>query len=281
MIKIIECPRDAMQGLTDFIATKDKIDYINALLQVGFDTIDFGSFVSPKAIPQLKDTVEVVKSLDLTNTNTKLLAIIGNVKGAEQAVAYDEIQYLGFPFSISSTFLKNNINSDISKSLITCNKIRHISEQNNKELLVYISMAFGNPYGDEWSIEILRDWVDVLSGLGVKMIALSDTTGEANADILFDIFSDLIPKYPAVEFGLHMHTKKEESIEKIQSAYKGGCRRFDTVLNGFGGCPMSGKELLQNLNTYDLMAYLESESIPHNISNDQLDASLSIANRIF
>jgi hydroxymethylglutaryl-CoA lyase len=281
MIKIIECPRDAMQGIKEFIPTKDKIEYLNTLLDVGFNTIDFGSFVSPKAIPQLKDTSEVLEGVLPLKTETELLSIIGNVKGGEKAANFNEIKYLGFPFSISSTFLKHNINSDISKSLLTCNHLLNICKEHNKELVVYISMAFGNPYGEDWSIEVLKDWVDVLSKLGVKIIALSDTTGEADVNILFDVFNDLVPAYPNVEFGLHLHTTKETAIEKVDAAYKGGCRRFDTVLNGLGGCPMSGKEMLQNLGTYELISYLESQSIAHPLNKEKLDKALEIANRIF
>jgi len=205
-IKIVECPRDAMQGIAQFIPTQTKIDYINSLLKVGFDTIDFGSFVSPRAVPQMKDTAEVLDKLDLTNTSSKLLAIIGNTVGGEIASQYDKITYLGFPFSISPTFLKNNINSTIARSLVTTNRLLNLCEKKDKTLVVYISMAFGNPYGDFWNTEIVEEWVDILSKLGVKIIALSDTVGISSPEIIHNLFATLIPKYPNVEFGFHLHT---------------------------------------------------------------------------
>ena len=256
MIKIIECPRDAMQGITNFIPTQKKAEYINSLLKVGFDTIDFGSFVSPRAIPQMKDTAEVLKLLDLGKTNTKLLAIVANTIGGEIAANHKEITYLGFPFSISPTFLRKNINSTISKSIVTLNKLLHICEKHNKTLVVYITMAFGNPYGDKWSTEIVEEWVDILSKLGVKIIALSDTTGESSPESIYSCFSETIPKYPHIEFGFHLHTDPTQWKEKVEAAYNAGCERFDTVLNGIGGCPMSGKEMLANLKTSDLLKFL-------------------------
>ncbi|MBN2669302.1 MAG: hypothetical protein JXR60_08735 [Bacteroidales bacterium] len=265
MIKIIECPRDAMQGITKFIPTQTKIDYINALLKVGYHSIDFGSFVSPRAIPQLKDTAEVVEGLDLSDTKTKLLAIVANTIGGEMASSFEKISYLGYPFSISPTFLKNNINSTIARSIVTTNKLINICEKNNKELVVYISMAFGNPYGDKWSIEILEEWVDILSKLGVKIIALSDTTGDSIAENVYSIFSDLIPRYSQIEFGFHLHTTPSSWYEKVDAAYKGGCRRFDAVINGIGGCPMSGKEMVGNLKTTNLFKYLERQKCKSNI----------------
>ena len=265
MIKIIECPRDAMQGITNFISTQKKADYINSLLKVGFDTIDFGSFVSPRAIPQMKDTAEVLKLLDLSHTNTKLLAIVANTIGGKIAANYKEITYLGFPFSISPTFLRKNINSTISKSVVTLNKLLNIAESSHKTLVVYITMAFGNPYGDKWSTEIVEEWVDILSKLGVKIIALSDTTGESEPESIYSCFSETIPKYPNIEFGFHLHTKPSEWQEKVEAAYHAGCRRFDTVLNGIGGCPMSGKEMLANLKTSDLLQFLEGKNCECNI----------------
>jgi len=258
MIKIIESPRDAMQGIETFIPTQIKIDYLNALLRVGYHTLDFGSFVSPKAIPQLRDTAEVLAALDLSQTKTKLLSIVANVKGAEIAASYEKITYLGFPFSISPTFLRKNINSTIARSLVTANKLQNICNVSNKTLVVYISMAFGNPYGDRWNLDFVRDWVDILSKLGVEIIALSDTTGESNKESIYTLFSDLIPKYPQIEFGFHLHTAANTWQEKVDAAYKGGCRRFDTVLNGIGGCPMAGKEMVANLKTSNLFDYLES-----------------------
>jgi hydroxymethylglutaryl-CoA lyase len=259
-IKIVECPRDAMQGIAQFIPTQTKIDYINSLLKVGFDTIDFGSFVSPRAVPQMKDTAEVLDKLDLTNTSSKLLAIIGNTVGGEIASQYDKITYLGFPFSISPTFLKNNINSTIARSLVTTNRLLNLCEKKDKTLVVYISMAFGNPYGDFWNTEIVEEWVDILSKLGVKIIALSDTVGISSPEIIHNLFATLIPKYPNVEFGFHLHTSPNAWQERIASAFKAGCRRFDTVLNGIGGCPMSGMEMIGNLKTSYLFSYLEDNN---------------------
>ena len=281
MIKIIECPRDAMQGITKFIPTQTKIDYINSLLKVGYNTIDFGSFVSPRAIPQLKDTAEVLKGLDLSNTNTKLLAIVANTIGGDIAASFDKISYLGFPFSISPTFLKSNINSTIARSIVTTNKLLNICEKSNKTLVVYISMAFGNPYGDKWSVEIVEEWVDILSKLGVKIIALSDTTGDSIPENVYSIFSDLIPRYSNVEFGFHLHTTSDTWFEKVDAAYKGGCRRFDTVLNGIGGCPLSGKEMVGNLKTTNLFKYLEHRNCESDVDKEAFSEAFVKAMSVF
>lgn len=266
MIKIIECPRDAMQGIAEWIPSREKIDYQNSLLKVGFDTLDFGSFVSAKAIPQMSDTEVVLKELDLTNTKTKLLAIVANLQGGQKACSFAEVDYLGFPFSISPTFLKNNIKSDLGRSVLLCNQLQNLCLEHQKELVVYISMAFGNPYKDEWSIEYLIDWVGVLEKLGVKVIALSDTTGESNPQDIDQIFSSLIALFPHIEFGFHLHTTVNTWYEKVDAAYNAGCRRFDTVMNGIGGCPLSGKEMLGNLDTSNLLAYIRSKDIPSSIN---------------
>ena len=281
MIKIIECPRDAMQGVTKFIPTQTKIDYINSLLKIGYNTIDFGSFVSPRAIPQLKDTAEVLEGLDMSNTDTKLLAIVANTIGGDIAASFDKISYLGFPFSISPTFLKSNINSTIARSIVTTNKLLNICQKNNKTLVVYISMAFGNPYGDKWSIEIVEEWVDILSKLGVKIIALSDTTGDSLPENIYSIFADLIPQYPHIEFGFHLHTTPTTWFEKVDAAYKGGCRRFDTVLNGIGGCPMSGKEMIGNLKTSHLFKYLEHQNCKSDIDKKAFSEAFIKAMSVF
>jgi len=267
MIKIIECPRDAIQGLKQFIPTENKIKYIQKLLNFGFDTIDFGSFVSHKAIPQLKDTEEVLESLDLSNTNTKLLSIVANTYGAEIACKFKKITYLGFPFSISNIFLKNNINSSISKSLLTTSKILDICEKNNKKMVVYISMCFGNPYNEKWSIELVEDWISVLVKLGVKIIILSDTIGISTKENISSIFNYVIPKYSNVEFGFHLHTDKNKWEERINAAYNAGCRRFDSVIAGFGGCPLSNYDMIGNLNTIDLIKYFNKNNIIHNIKD--------------
>ena len=255
-IKIIECPRDGIQGLQEFIPTEEKIRYYNELLQLGFDTLDFGSFVSPKAIPQMRDTGDVLNGLDLTHTDTKLLAIVPNVRGGEIAVKYDKITYLGYPFSISNEFLKRNINTTMIKSVLTMGRLLDLCNDNGKELVVYISMAFCNPYQEEWSLSLLEDWVALISRLGVKIIALSDTTGCGNPNDIKSAFSFLIPKYPDVEFGFHPHTTDDKWEEVVNSAYQGGCRRFDSVIGGIGGCPLSGYELLGNLKTKNLVSFL-------------------------
>ena len=281
MIKITECPRDAMQGLSDFIPTKSKIKYLQSLLSVGFDILDFGSFVSPRAIPQLKDTAEVLESLDLSGGNTKLLAIVASKKGGEIAAEYDKISYLGFPFSFSPTFLKKNINADLDKVLQITEDFQNICARKNKTLLQYISMAFDNPYDDEWNIETLYKWVENLATLGIKKITLSDVTGEANAPMIKEIYQTIITQYPQVEFGLHLHTAIDTWKEKINAAYQAGCRSFDTVLNDKGGCPMSGKQLLHNLNTYNLLQYCSENKINHQIDKKSLDNALILSNEIF
>ena len=260
-VKIIECPRDAIQGIKEFIPTSTKINYINQLLHCGFDTIDFGSFVSPKAIPQMMDTADVLGGLDLSDTETKLLAIVPNTRGGEIASKYDKISYLGYPFSVSGEFLHRNINTTMVKSILTISQLLDICSETNKELVVYISMGFGNPYNEEWSINILYNWVNLLVKMGVKIIALSDTVGLGDPTEIKSIFSYLIPKYKNVEFGLHAHTTDEKWESVVDSAYQGGCRRFDSVLGGLGGCPLSGYELLGNLKTNNLLRYLEMDGL--------------------
>jgi hydroxymethylglutaryl-CoA lyase len=281
MIKIIECPRDAMQGVTTFIPTEVKAKYINSLLKVGFDTIDFGSFVSPRAIPQMKDTAEVLAQLDMTNTKSKLLAIIGNTIGGEIASQYDEITYLGYPFSISPTFLEKNINSTIAKSIVTVNKLLNIADKKHKILVVYISMAFGNPYGDKWSTEITEEWVDILYKLGVKIIALSDTTGDSIPENIYSTFSNLVPAYPKVEFGFHLHTTEDTWHDKVEAAFNAGCRRFDTVINGIGGCPMSGKEMIGNLRTLFILQFLKDKKYDFKIDNEAFNEAFMQAMSTF
>ncbi len=281
MIKITECPRDAMQGISQFIPTEFKIKYLQSLLNVGFDTLDFGSFVSSRAIPQLKDTAQVLEQLDLSYTQTKLLAIVASKKGGEIAASFDKITYLGFPFSFSPIFLKKNINTDLDKALSLTEFFQNTCVQKDKILLQYISMAFGNPYGDEWSKDMVFYWVEQFANMGIKKITLSDITAEATPDIISEIYNYIVPKYPNIDFGIHLHTSVTKWYELIDSAYKAGCRNFDTVLNGMGGCPMSGKELLQNLNTYDLLSYTTEKNISNTISSPLLNKSLDIANRIF
>lgn len=280
-MKIIECPRDAMQGIKDLIPTELKAKYINSLLKVGFDTIDFGSFVSPKAIPQMHDTAEVLKQLDLSNTKSKLLAIIANTRGAQDACAFEEIRYLGFPFSISETFQQRNTNSSIAESLTRVEEIQNLCLTHNKELVVYISMAFGNPYGDDWSSDIVIDWTKKLSQLGVKIIALSDTIGVSNPENINYLFSNIIPEFKDVEIGAHLHSTKEKAYEKIEAAYKSGCQRFDVAIHGFGGCPMAKDDLTGNLATEDLEYYFQKNNIPLHLNTNQLQTCYTQSWEIF
>lgn len=260
MIKIIETPRDAMQGIKEFIPTYKKVAFLNTLLRVGFDTLDFGSFVSPKAIPQLKDTAEVVEQLNLENTKTKLLAIIGNQRGALQASEFPQIKYLGYPYSISETFLKLNINSNFDKAFKQVSDIQEICIKNDKELVIYISNAFGNVYNDEWSPEIVFQHVEKLDTLGIKIIPLSDTVGVGNYDSIYSAFDAVTENFKHIEFGAHLHTTNQNWHENVSAAFNAGCRRFDTVLNGLGGCPMSGKQLVGNLHTRKLLYFLQKRN---------------------
>ncbi len=280
-IKIIECPRDAMQGLHHFIPTQTKIDYINQLLKVGFDTLDFGSFVSPKAIPQMADTKEVLAGLNLAQTNTKLLAIIANLKGAEMAVQYPEITYLGFPFSISETFQQRNTNSSIAESLETVKAIQQLCISNHKELVVYISMSFGNPYGDDWNTEIVEKWVKEMDQLGIKIISLSDTIGIANPETIAYLFKHLIPTFPNIEFGAHLHTTPNTWQEKIEAAYKNGCKRFDGAMKGFGGCPMATDDLTGNMPTENMFSYFNNLNLETDLNETEFTHSLHLANQVF
>ncbi|AXP81933.1 Hydroxymethylglutaryl-CoA lyase YngG [Mariniflexile rhizosphaerae] len=258
-IKIIECPRDAMQGIKQFIPTEKKVQYIQSLLRVGFDTIDFGSFVSPKAIPQMVDTAEVLSMLDLSNTTSKLLAIIANTRGAEDACKHAEINYLGYPFSISENFQMRNTHKTIAQSVVTLSEILEIANKANKEVVVYISMGFGNPYGDPWNVGIVGEWTERLSSMGVKILSLSDTIGSSNPESIQYLFSNLIPQYTNIEFGAHLHTTPSTWFEKVDAAYKAGCKRFDGAIQGYGGCPMAKDELTGNMPTEKLLSYFTSQ----------------------
>lgn len=280
-MKIVECPRDAMQGIKQLIPTELKAKYINTLLKVGFDTIDFGSFVSPKAIPQLVDTAEVLKQLDLSNTKSKLLAIVANQRGAQDACNFEEINYLGFPFSISETFQQRNANSSIAESLIRVEEIQTLCLQHKKELVVYISMAFGNPYGDLWNSDIVMNWTKKLSDLGIKIIALSDTIGVSNPENINYLFSNIIPEFKNVEIGAHLHSTKEKATEKIDAAYKSGCKRFDVAIHGFGGCPMAADDLTGNLATEDLESYFIKNNINVNLNSEFLREAYESSWNIF
>ena len=280
-VKIIECPRDAMQGIKDFIPTEKKVQYIQSLLRVGFDTIDFGSFVSAKAIPQMQDTAEVLAKLDLSKTNSKLLAIIANTQGAENASVHKEIQYLGFPFSISENFQMRNTHKTIAESLVTLQEILNIADRTNKEVVTYISMGFGNPYGDPWSVEVVGEWTEKLANMGVKILSLSDTVGSSTPEVIDYLFSNLIPKYPNVEFGAHLHTTPDKWFEKIDAAYKAGCRRFDGAIQGFGGCPMATDDLTGNMPTEKMLSYFTAQKAVTNLSPMSFESAYNEATKVF
>jgi len=277
-MKIIECPRDAMQGIKEFIPTKKKIDYINQLLKVGFDTIDFGSFVSPKVIPQLKDTAEVLSGLDLSSTSSKLLSIIANIRGAEDACNFEEINYLGFPLSVSEEFQKRNTNKSINEALNTVEEIQNLSVKNNKELVVYLSMAFGNPYGENYHPDIVAELTHKLHKLEIETIALSDTIGVSEPDNIVPLFSTLSKEYPTIEIGAHFHTTTDKWEEKVDSAYKNGCRRFDSALKGYGGCPMADDDLIGNMPTEKLISYFTEDL---GLNMQEMEKSLEMSSSVF
>lgn len=281
MLKLIECPRDAMQGLKTIIPTDKKVAYINSLLQVGFDTLDFGSFVSPKAIPQMADTVQVLEQLDLSNTHTKLLAIVANQRGAEEAVAYQPIHYLGYPFSISETFQIRNTNATIAESMQRVEAIQSLCIQHHKQLVVYISMGFGNPYGDPWNIEEVAKWIDTLHNMGIRILSLSDTIGVATPQTIQYLFSHICPRYPHIEFGAHLHTQPHNWYEKIDAAYQNGCRRFDAALKGYGGCPMAKDDLTGNMPTENVLSYFQQHNIPTNIHQAAFNHSMQLTHTVF
>ncbi|PZO29113.1 MAG: hydroxymethylglutaryl-CoA lyase [Flavobacteriaceae bacterium] len=280
-VKIIECPRDAMQGIKTFIPTETKVQYIQSLLRVGFDTIDFGSFVSPKAIPQMVDTAEVLAQLDLTKTDSKLLAIIANTKGAEMASVHKEIQYLGFPFSISENFQMRNTHKTIAESLVTLQEILDIANTTNKEVVAYLSMGFGNPYGDVWNVEIVGEWTEKLAKMGVKILSLSDTIGSSTPEVIDYLFSNLIPKYPEIEFGAHLHTTPDKWHEKVDAAFKAGCTRFDGAIQGFGGCPMAKDDLTGNMQTEKLLSYFTAQKADTNLSAMSFESAYNEASKLF
>lgn len=280
-IKIIECPRDAMQGIKDIIPTKAKIMYLQALLRVGFDTIDFGSFVSPKAIPQMKDTAEVLANLDLTQTKSKLLAIIANTQGAKTASSYKEIQYLGFPFSISENFQMRNTHKTILESLVTLREILDIANDTDKEVVVYLSMGFGNPYGDPWNSGIVGEWTEKLAIMGVKILSLSDTIGSSTPETITYLFGNLIKQYPSIEFGAHLHTTPDKWHEKVDAAYNSGCKRFDGAILGFGGCPMAKDELTGNMPTEKLLSYFTSKKETTHLNSISFESAYNESKKIF
>jgi hydroxymethylglutaryl-CoA lyase len=281
LIQLVECPRDAMQGWKNFIPTEKKIEYINSLLQVGFHTIDFGSFVSPKAIPQMADTKEVVQKLKLNGTNTKLLAIVANTRGAQEAIVYDEITYLGFPFSISPTFQLRNANSTVDESLNRVDEIQDLCFRNNKQLVIYLSMGFGNPYGDEYNDEILMKWTDEMISREIKIISLADTVGVATQEQISLALNTLIPKYQNIIFGVHLHSTLANWEEKLQSAVNAGCHRIDGALRGIGGCPMAQDELVGNMNTELIISYLDEKNRLIGLNKAALQKSLELSSQIF
>ena len=280
-VKIIECPRDAMQGIKTFIPTANKVTYIQSLLRVGFDSIDFGSFVSPKAIPQMQDTAEVLAQLDLSQTKSKLLAIIANTQGAETACSFPEIQYLGFPFSISENFQMRNTHKTISQSLVSLQEILNLADAKNKQVIAYLSMGFGNPYGDPWNTEIVGEWTEKLAGMGVKIVSLSDTIGSSTPEVISYLFSNLIPAYPAIEFGAHLHTTPDSWFEKIDAAYHAGCLRFDGAIQGFGGCPMATNHLTGNMPTEKLLSYFTAQKSTTNLSPMSFESAYNEASKVF
>lgn len=280
-IKIVECPRDAMQGWKNIIPTQTKISYINSLLKVGFDTIDFGSFVSPKAIPQMADTADVLKGLDLSGSRSKLLAIVANPRGAEEACVFEQIRYLGFPFSVSETFQQRNTNSSIGQSLERVEEIQNLCLKTGKELVVYISMGFGNPYGDPYDEDVVFEWVNKLVSLDIKTISLADTVGLATPGQVYDMTSYLVESLPGVEVGVHLHSRPDNREEKLDAAVRAGCRRFDGALKGIGGCPMANDDLVGNMNTELMIEYFKEKAMLPALNETALLESISMASAIF
>jgi len=281
MVQLIECPRDAMQGLNTFIPTEQKIKYINQLLKVGFHTIDFGSFVSPKAIPQMRDTADVFRGLDLSSTQSRLLAIVANERGARDACQFEEITFLGYPFSISETFQLRNTNATIKDSVSRVKKMVDLTHKHDKELVVYISMGFGNPYGDEWNADIVKYWVSKLADMGIQTLSLSDTIGVANPESIRYLFGELIPGYPKINFGAHLHTQKHNWKEKVEAAYQKGCRRFDSAIQGFGGCPMAKDDLTGNMQTENLLSYFDEVNADIDYDRDAFLSGYELASQVF
>ena len=280
-LKLIECPRDAMQGWKYMIPTEQKVAYLNQLLRTGFDTLDFGSFVSPKAIPQMADTAEVVRALDLSTTSTKLLAIVANERGATDAIAFEAIQYLGFPFSVSETFQQRNTHSTIQESLTRVENIQDLCIKNGKELVVYLSMGFGNPYGDPYNAELVFQWANRLAGLGINTLSLADTVGIATPAQVHDMTKFLVEALPSIEIGVHLHATPTNWKEKLHAALKAGCSRIDAALKGIGGCPMANDELVGNMNMENIIRHLDALDIPTGIDTEQLNKSLVMAETIF
>jgi hydroxymethylglutaryl-CoA lyase len=281
MIKLVECPRDAMQGLENFIPTQTKVQYINQLLRVGFDTLDFGSFVSPKAIPQMRDTHEVFEKLDRTDCKTKLLAIVANARGGEEACALDGIDYIGFPLSISETFQQRNTNKSIAEALNTLHELKNLSDKAGKQLVVYISMGFGNPYSDPYSADVVVSFADILKSIGVNIISLADTIGAATPKMISQLFLAVHAQMPEIELGVHLHSNPIQSVSKIEAAYDAGCTRFDGALLGFGGCPMADDDLVGNIDTRTILNFLHDKGHQRLVSQQELSKALLMAERMF
>lgn len=280
-VKLIECPRDAMQGIKDFIPTEKKVQYLQAILRCGFDTVDFGSFVSPRAIPQMRDTAEVLEQLDLSATKSKLLAIVANVRGAEDAIKFPQVDYLGYPFSISENFQMRNTHKTIAESVSVLKEILELADKANKEVVAYLSMGFGNPYGDPWDVDIVGGWTEKLSHMGVKILSLSDTVGTSTPQSIDYLFSNLISAYPEIEFGAHLHSTPQAWFEKVDAAYKAGCRRFDGAIQGYGGCPMAADALTGNMPTEKLISYLTSSKAEFQVGAMSFESAYNEAIKIF
>jgi hydroxymethylglutaryl-CoA lyase len=281
-ISLVECPRDAMQGINEFIDTNSKVEYINLLLECNFDVLDVGSFVSPKAIPQMKDTAEVLNKIDVSNSNSELLVIVANLKGAEQAVQFKNVDALGFPLSISNTFQLRNTNKTIEDSISELEKISNLCVKNNKKLVVYLSMGFGNPYGDVWHSDLIAEYISSLkSKMKISTIALSDTIGIATPEIIFDVYSNLFKNHFDLELSAHLHVVPGDAQKKLDAAYQGGCRRFDGAIKGLGGCPMAEDRLTGNMPTEIIINYLESKNIPSNINKLAFDKAYNFSGKIF
>ncbi|MGB0948658.1 MAG: hydroxymethylglutaryl-CoA lyase [Marinirhabdus sp.] len=280
-VKIIECPRDAMQGIKMWIPTEKKVLYLQSLLRCGFDTVDFGSFVSPRAIPQMQDTAAVLSRLDLSQTESKLLVIVANLRGAETAVRFPEVRYLGYPFSISENFQMRNTHRTIAQSTEVLRQILQLADKHGKQVVTYLSMGFGNPYGDPWDVGIVGQWAEKLSAMGVRTLSLSDTVGSSTPGIIGHLFSSLIPAYPNIEFGAHLHTTPARWHEKVHAAYGAGCRRFDGAIQGFGGCPMAKDELTGNMPTEKMLSYFTAEKATTNIDPMAFESAYNEATKIF
>jgi hydroxymethylglutaryl-CoA lyase len=279
--KIIECPRDAMQGVKHFIPTSKKVKYLQFLLQVGFHSLDFGSFVSARAVPQMLDTADVLDQLDLSKTQTKLLAIVANLRGAETAINFEQIEFIGFPFSISENFQMRNTHKTIAESLKSLKKIKELTDKSNKTLVVYLSMGFGNPYGDPWSVDVVLKWVEMLAQIEIGIISLSDTVGQAVPEDIAYLYHALIPAFSKIEFGAHFHTHPKWGYEKLTAAFESGCRRFDSAINGFGGCPMASDALVGNMPTEKLVTFFNERGINTGLDITTFESAMNKTKNLF